>query len=301
MVHGTDGPPDDCPHAKALIDGREHHAEVHEPNLGGHFLVSATPMADADGHVVGSVHVARDITDRKRAEQQLAAAHRRLMMADEQERRAIASELHDSVGQQMIAMQFSLEEALTKAQTEGAALAEDLSSLSAFCRETTNEIRAVCHGLFPPTLEALGLCPALSQLSSETRGPLQVRTTCSADMHNFRMPADVEIALFRIAQESVTNALRHSKGTTITIELAWDPDLEEAALTITDDGEGFDTAQAEANGLGLRTMRERANAIGGKLEIASHPRGTRVTVTVSLSDGFQTSGPTVSTTDPLPN
>ena len=286
LVHNADQPPEDCPHMLALHDGREHHAEVYEPNLGGHFLVSASPISNAEGQIVGGVHVARDITDRKRAEQQLAAAHRRLMMADEQERRAIAAELHDSVGQQMIAMQFSLEAALAKARDEGAAPTEDLEDISAFCRETTNEIRAVCHGLFPPTLEALGLCPALNQLSKEAKGSLQVRTTCQEDVHNFRMPADVEIALFRIAQESVTNALRHSKGTTITLGLSKDSDREEVTLTITDDGEGFDTSQAGASGLGLRTMQERANAIGGTLEIASHSRGTRVTATAFYGNGF---------------
>ena len=77
-VHGTSIPPEFCPHAKTLQDGKEHVAEVHEPRLGGDFIVSTTPLRDEKGHMIGSVHVARNITERKKAEEALRKLNRHL-------------------------------------------------------------------------------------------------------------------------------------------------------------------------------------------------------------------------------
>ncbi|HDZ20633.1 hypothetical protein LCGC14_0274380 [marine sediment metagenome] len=245
------------------------------------WIVGTAPQPrrrDADGKptvMMGTVH---DITELKMTEESLKAAHRRLMFAGERERRAVARELHDSLGQQTIGMHLAIESILAKAKASGGKYVEELGSLSKTCQMLANEIRAVCYGLYPPALEALGLCPALRQLGRESEHALTVEVTCAPCLEETRLSGDVEIALFRIGQEAIANALRHSQAKTLTIDI--DREGDDVILTVADDGVGFDTQQAESSGLGLRTMHERADAVGGELQITSHPGQTRVTARV---------------------
>ncbi|MHC4563566.1 MAG: PAS domain S-box protein [Planctomycetota bacterium] len=238
----------------------------------------SSPIIDDEGGHIGALAIISDITKRRQAEESLKAAHRRLMFASERERRSLARELHDSLGQQTVAMDLMIANLLSKAEATDASFAGGLSSISQTCKSLANEIRAVCHELYPPALETLGLYAAFRHLLETFLGLVDTDVTCEPRLTDLRLPADVEIAIFRIAQEAVGNALRHSQASLITIDLGrQDSDI---ILTVCDDGIGFDIHEAEATGLGLRTMHERAIAVGGDLEITSEPGQTRVTATV---------------------
>jgi len=204
----------------------------------------------------------------------------KLMTAREQERRHLASELHDSIGQSLVAMQLSIQKAVA---TAGKTLDDEQKSLCAAvagkCRELVREVRQICHGLYPPVLESLGLAPALEQLLDYYRSAgTQAGVYCRPRMREARFSPDTEIALFRVAQEAVNNAIRHGKAEHIDVEL--EEDKGRVVLSITDDGKGFDVEAAANNGLGLNTMRDRMQAVGGELDITSRKGETQVRVSV---------------------
>ncbi|MHC4986776.1 MAG: PAS domain-containing sensor histidine kinase [Planctomycetota bacterium] len=235
--------------------------------------MQSSPILDDAGEHVGALVVINDITQRRQAEESLKAAHRRLMAAGERERRELAREMHDSLGQQAIAMRLAVEGLLSNSGS-GREHQAGLESLSKSCQTLTEEIRAVCYGLYPAALEALGLYAAMKQLAEECNPAIATTVTCAQCLKELRAPADVEIALFRIAQEATTNAIRHSRGTELRIDLARQGG--ELILTVADNGIGFDVRHTETTGLGLRTIRERASAIEGSLTITSSQKGTQI-------------------------
>ena len=218
----------------------------------------------------------RDITDRKRAEREIQRVRARLVTAREQERRRLAGELHDSIGQSLVALQLTVRN--TAAMVHERLNAEQTAALvnaTAQCTELIRDVRHICHGLYPPILESLGLVAGLRQLARDVENAgMAASLQCSKAIEARRFSNDVEIALFRIAQEAVTNAIRHGECEEIGIVLRQRRD--EVHLTVEDDGVGFAPEEAVGNGLGLTHMRERAQAAGGTLAIRSKKGRTRV-------------------------
>ena len=235
---------------------------------------TAAPIQVGDKlYIIG---VDRDITERTRSEAALRSAHRQLMSAREIERKYLASELHDSLGQGLVALQMTLRASLGD---DGKSRALDaLSDIRARCDDLVREVRNICHGLYPPTLESMGLETALRQIARDFDSQTEVIVQCPKSLGVRRLSSSVEIALFRIAQEAVTNAVRHGKAKRVEVMLACPSGL--TALSVTDNGVGFDPEAAKGKGLGLTTIKERARAIGGQLRIESRPGLTTVSVHV---------------------
>ncbi|MDY6913065.1 MAG: PAS domain S-box protein [Planctomycetota bacterium] len=235
-----------------------------------------------NGKLVASQGIARDVTERKRAEENLRAAHRKLMTIREDERKRLAIELHDSIGQSLVAMQLAIDNILAESRAsklEG--LSSHLVRASEKCNSLIREVRGICHGLYPPTLESLGLYAALKQLAGDCRIHTKVNVKCPKKLMAVRLGDEVEIALFRIAQEALQNALRHGQGDEVKIHLRLDKaDLLE--LSLCDNGTGFEPEDVAGDGLGLNAMTERAQAIGGTLNISSKPGRTCITVNVPV-------------------
>ena len=258
-----------------------------------HWLVVKFPFPDASGEN-GVAGIAIDVTERVEAEE---LAHRyagdvrslleRLVAAQESERRRLAEDLHDLIGQNLTALGIEL-------STVKAGLAEDvrataaprLDAMSALLDGTIEAIRGVMAQLRPPGLEEFGLLPALRSYAAEfsERSGMKVSTRVAGPER--RLPGDTELALFRIVQEALTNAARHSGGEAVQISLLLEPCR--IHLCVEDDGCGFtDPVGARRNrrgGWGLPAMRERADAIGGSLRLEFPGRGTRVIVEMPLAD-----------------
>jgi len=239
------------------------------------------PIAAADGRYLGRRGSNRDVTDRVRAQRALRDATHKLLTVREAERRALAQELHDSVGHGLYAMQLSLEGAVGAAADDTETLRAKVTQAVRRCGELMDEVRRLCRGLYPPTLESLGLRAALAGLVGDLRTTGQVELSCPDELAERRFQRDVEVALFRIAQESVNNAVRHSNATRIVVELSADDDL--LRLAVEDNGAGFDPAAVAGKGLGLNSMQERAVAIGGELAIDSTSGRTRLVATVPIA------------------
>jgi len=218
----------------------------------------------------------RDITDRKRAEREIQRVRARLVTEREQERRRLAGELHDSIGQSLVALQLTVQNAAATVREHlSAEQRAGLISATAQCTELIRDVRHICHGLYPPILESLGLVAGLRQLAQDVESAgMAAALRCSKAIEARRFSSEVEIALFRIAQEAITNAIRHGECEKIGIALRRKRD--EVHLTVEDNGVGFALEEATGNGLGLMHMRERARAAGGTLTIRSKKGRTRV-------------------------
>jgi PAS domain S-box-containing protein len=248
-------------------DGREFPVEI-----------SLSPLQTDEGTLVTSA--IRDITDRKRAEESLRLLSGELLQLQDQERRRIARELHDSAGQTLAAlgMNLSLVESengsmapgATKAVRESIALVQDLS----------RELRTISHLLHPPLLDEVGLASGLrSYLEGFTeRSKIRVDLEIPEDLG--RLPQDLETAMFRIVQECLTNIHRHSGSQVARIRIGRSDG--QVSLQVEDRGKGIPPEKREAMdsggtpGVGIRGMRERLRQLGGTLEVESNGSGTVV-------------------------
>lgn len=239
----------------------------------------------------------RDITERKRAQQKLAASERslrqlslHLLRTQDEERRRIGRDLHDSLGQYLAALKMNLD-------LLGASLASDsdaaasLKECGQLTEESIKEVRTISYLLYPPMLEEIGLKSAIPWYLEgfSQRSGIATRFDVPADFP--RLSLDVELAMFRVLQESLTNVHRHSQSPDATVRL-WLRDGM-AVLEISDNGKGLQAAGLEHGtpdwmgslGVGLRGMRERMQQLGGTLEVSSGPHGTTVTAAVPCQEG----------------
>ncbi|MFJ3894744.1 MULTISPECIES: HAMP domain-containing sensor histidine kinase [unclassified Streptomyces] len=211
----------------------------------------------------------------ERLERERATSNARVLTAQEAERRRIAQELHDEVGQTMTAVLLSLERVAAEAEEP---LQGELRHVQEITRGGLDEVRRLARRLRPGVLEDLGLVSALTSLTTEfsTHAGLRVvRGFCSG------LPAldqQTELVLYRVAQEALTNAARHAEADQVEVSLRHTDGT--VVLTVVDDGRGTGVAR---EGAGIRGMRERALLIGATLDVSSQPRtGTRVRLTVPV-------------------
>lgn len=213
-------------------------------------------------------------------QQRLKQLSRRLVEAQETERRHIARELHDEIGQALTVLKINLQ--ASKRAADGAKLQELLEASLDIVEATLQQVRDLSLNLRPSLLDDLGLAPALRWFLDRQSQQTGFDTHFSAGDIPAALPPDLEIAYFRIAQEALTNIIRHAKAQHVSVELRMS--AGELHLTIQDDGVGFDVPQAlreTAHGisLGLANMQERAQLAGGRITITSAPdKGTRIHV-----------------------
>ena len=212
----------------------------------------------------------QSLEEQDRLREDLQAMARQLMTVQEDERRILSRELHDDVGQSITAIKLC---ALALSGEPAEARAATIAEIVAIADETMAKLRNLSLLLRPPQLDLLGLEAALRGQAELMARTSRVRIALQVDPLPCRPTPDVELACFRIAQEALTNALRHTDSDEVTLRLAVDGG--ELLLEVGDSGHGFDPDGR--HGLGMLTMRERAQQAGGTLQIESDPaRGSCV-------------------------
>lgn len=201
-----------------------------------------------------------------------------LIEAQEQERRRIARELHDDLGQELALVQANLGGLI---QESNESLRPGLNQLSDLLMHVSTAAHEISHGLYPSQLEYVGLAAAVRRLCEDIRhGRHLLIQEAVADLPN-RLHPSISLCLYRVAQEALHNIISHSQARNVQVELG--ADNERILLCIIDDGLGFDLSRIES-GLGLPSMRERVRSVGGFIDITSGPKvGTKVTVSVPIN------------------
>jgi PAS domain S-box-containing protein len=247
-------------------------------------------ICDLNGRVTSMLWSVLDITDQKRTEdalrglaEQLTALSRRLVEVQEAERRQLSRELHDRVGQNLTALSINLDILRTALPDDvTAGHRARLADSAALLESTVDSIEDVMAELRPPMLDDYGLFPALHWYAKgfSQRTGIGVEVLGAEDTE--RPLPEIEITLFRIAQEALTNVAKHSHASCVQIELDYSNSL--CVMTVTDDGIGIGGARAESrerHGLGMVTMRERSQAVGGRFRVRNAPGGgTRITIEI---------------------
>ena len=243
--------------------------------------VPASILADRDMARVGTTLNAlldRLTEDRERV-RRLAA---QVISAQDEERARVARELHDSTAQMLAALMLQL--GVAAKESTSPALDERIAMLRDMAAEALEEVRTLSHTIHPRVLDDLGLAAALEWIARQTREQesLDVEVFAEDGPAIPRLPASV---LYRVAQESLRNAVRHAQARRVELWLRRGPGT--ATLEVVDDGRGFDVRRAEERrpGMGLFSMRERVGLVNGTLALVSAPgRGTRVVATVPLTE-----------------
>lgn len=231
-----------------------------------------------------------DISDRKKAEQELQESYKEirtltehLQNIREEERKHMAREIHDELGQQLTVMKMDISWINKKITgSTDAAMKEKTKELMALLDQTVKTVRRISSELRPSLLDDLGLTAAMEWQLHEFGRRSGIKTSLEVPQSDTELSDNYKTGLFRIFQESLTNVVRHSNASQVNVTLSQTGN--KLILSITDDGEGFDKQKiAEKKTLGILGMKERTSMIGGSYEIASTPgKGTKVVVTIPL-------------------
>jgi PAS domain S-box-containing protein len=264
--------------------------------------VVITATKDAQGGVIGFSKVTRDFTERMLAQQSLQDSQRKLqdserslrelsfhlLRTQDEERQRIGRDLHDSLGQYLSVLKMKLDSLKSSPSKMSANDLTELNNCAQIAEDAVKEVRTISYLLYPPMLEEMGLKSAVSWYLDGFTKRSGIRTTFEVSPDLGRLAPDVELAIFRVLQESLTNVHRHSGSPTADVRLLLDDD--NFILRVSDQGTGVNLNNFElpgqdwtgAHGVGLRGMRERMRQIEGNLELWSSEKGTTVTATVPL-------------------
>lgn len=277
--------------------------------------LTISPVRDHTGKIVGASKIARDITQRKKIERSLRESEERyrtladaldtqvqfrtqelerrnselrelsarLLESQDAERRHIARELHDSAGQTLAALSICLGQLTADAKSNPAQLAQSIKQAEELVRDLNKEIRTTSYLLHPPLLDETGLSSALGWYVQglKDRSDIDVHLSIPEDFQ--RLPADMELVIFRIVQESLTNVHRHSGSRTAAIEIARESD--KIIVQIQDQGRGISAERlaqirSQGTGVGISGMRERLRHFNGELIVESNGTGTKILATL---------------------
>jgi PAS domain S-box-containing protein len=223
--------------------------------------------------------VTLDVSELKRTQVELQQLAKRLMEAQEEERRRISRELHDDIGQRVALLGIELD-LVQQLLHEQEPLRERVERAQLATGELGTDLHQLSHALHSSKLKYLGLPAALRELCTRMADKHSLAIQLECDEQKLSLPEDEALALFRVAQEALNNAVRHSRANSVRVSLSHTP--HDVRLLVCDDGSGFDPAR-KTSGIGLVGMRERMRAIQGDFQIISATQGgTEVQATVAL-------------------
>jgi PAS domain S-box-containing protein len=247
---------------------------------------------DAQGRMLRIVGMVADITERKRADEALVSARHRLINIQEQERVRIARELHDDIGQRLALLAVGIEQVKNDVPEKADEIRARAHELWDQTVEISHDIQVLSHELHSSRLESLGLVLAMRGFCREFSEHQKLKIVFDSRDIPSAVPPDISLCLFRVVQEALRNAAKHSGATQIEVQLWGSSDA--VHLSVRDSGAGFDPEAAKrGQGLGLISMQERVELIKGTLFVDSQPKcGTTIKARVPFSSrGISVSAP----------
>jgi signal transduction histidine kinase len=248
------------------------------------------PRFQQDGSFAGYIGSCLDITDRKLAEESLRDMSRKLIEAQEQERTWIARELHDDINQRITLVLVNLERLQRDSSPVAPVTAQRMTEIREQLSSLASDVQALSHHLHSSKLEYLGLATAAASFCRELSEERGVEIEFHSEGVPKQLPREIALCLFRVLQESLQNAVKHSGSRHFEALLKGTPN--ELELTVRDSGVGFDPEEASwGRGLGLTSMKERLKLVHGNLSVDSHrTQGTLIRATVPLGRATKAAG-----------
>ena len=248
--------------------------------------VIITPVKNEEDKLIGFAKVTRDVTERMQKERSLRDLTLHLLRMQDEERKRIGRDLHDTLGQCVSAMKISLDLLAANLKPTDPEISKQVLQCVDLAQECVREVRTISYLLYPPMLEEMGLRSATSWYLEGFTSRSGIHATFDVSPDFGRLSRDTELALFRVLQESLTNVHRHSGSATAHVRLSAKDGM--AILEISDNGTGIPAevllewgkSWQRAIGVGLRGMRERLTQLGGKLDISSSDQGAIVVAIV---------------------
>ena len=277
-----------------------HQESIHRTKWGNTIDVALTisPVKDVTSTITGISFIARDISEKKRLEQELIQITQKynedlrllthaLQQAQEEERRRVSRELHDDLNQRLSNLKLSIEMLVRSTPRKRGSVIEHLQGFAQQLDAMIRDVRKIAANLRPTILDDFGLAVGIELLCRDFE-KLHHRTVMLHTIHciSRRFNTNVEIALYRIAQESFTNIAKHSNATAVDVKLLFDE--SSLKMIIHDNGKGFDLREVRsrkglARGLGFTGMRERIETVGGRFHIESSPTiGTTIEAEIPI-------------------
>jgi PAS domain S-box-containing protein len=286
--------PEDLPTAleihRRVMNGETPHVyeiRIGSPSTGYHVQEITTVPEYHNGRIIGAFAIARDITERKLVQEQLKVLTKRVIQAQEEERRKLARELHDDLCQWLSGMKLSIG-MLEDSLAENKPIANKLRKIKQQINNRIIEVRRMATTLRPSALDDFGMCVALERLCENYEKMHEIRVSFAKnDTRHDHYPSEIEIAIYRIAQEALSNIMKHAN--TQSAAVTFTETDHTVVLEIEDNGVGIDekknkVRKSDNTGLGLISMKERANLLGGTMTINSSPgKGTKLRVEIPFT------------------
>jgi PAS domain S-box-containing protein len=286
---GTSQPDPAAPWEAALSGGAPVSFETKLPHTDGWYTASSFPVYDDKRRLFGAVIAVRDITKRKRAEEELQRLSGRLLRSQDEERRKIARDLHDSTGQVLVALAAALGQLRHSVPSPNSKARKLISESQALADQCIREIRTLAYLLHPPMLDESGLEDAIRDYVEGFAKRSGIRVQLDLPPVLGRMPREIELSLFRVVQESLTNIQRHSGSHQAKIRIV--RNSKSVTLEVSDKGSKISRSGRKSTrgftsgvGVGIPSMNERVKQVGGQLEIDSGSVGTTLRVSIPAND-----------------
>ncbi len=273
-----------------LQEGKWEGELVHTRRDGSKVTVASrwTLWRDEEGTPQGWLQINSDISERKRAEELLRRLSARLLQTQDEERRRIARELHDSAGQLLVGLDINLVTVQRESEKLSANASRALSESLGLVKELSTELRNISHLLHPPLLDEAGLPAAIRWYVERFSHRSKIAVKLNLPDNLGRLPREIETTIFRIVQESLTNVHRHSGSKHAEIRLT--REFARVTVEVCDEGKGMKTESYRTYsgvltpGVGIQGMRERIRQLGGRFEIRSGETGTTVLASLLLDN-----------------
>jgi PAS domain S-box-containing protein len=270
--------------------GGAYEAEDFFPELGEHgkwLHFTASPIKGEDGEIIAAIETLQDITEEKQLQENMHYYVQLITRAQEEERKRLARDLHDDVSSSLLLLTQRLDAVISSNRPrQSRALKEKLETLRSQAVEALEYVRRYAQDLRPRILDDLGLLAALEWMADEIEKNYGIKANVEVIGNERNLPVEVQLLLFRIAQEALTNIRRHAEASSAMIKLEFGGDA--VTMTVSDNGKGFELPPriedlTVTSRLGIMGMHERARLLGGTLEIKSVPdKGTQVVTMVPL-------------------
>ena len=280
-------PLEECPFQKTCSNPQDGSREFYHAHWGIHYELVSVILNDHSGRTWGTLHIARDISQRKRAEEKLAnnneqlrALTSELALTEEKARRHIAGELHDGIGQSLAMAKVRLD--ILRGASTSTDVANDLMEIRELIDQTIHATRSLTFDLSPPVLYEVGLQAAVTSLLEKIQREDGVATTLEDDDQPLLLDRDIKVLLFQAVRELLVNAVKHAKAG--CIKVAMHQEADRIHVTVEDDGIGFDprlssSAGGSSGGFGLFNIRQRFTYLDGDFQVDSKPgMGTKITL-----------------------